>query len=117
MNGPEDDEPVTLTEQDFGTRLTQSNLTTTYSSGTPTQQGGTTVQMAETQSLVENNSYTDVTTDIDNDTTGDDGDPSEKLTTEAAAQYEETASSNSGSSSSEQKQGIRVRSRSSFASG
>ena len=47
VNGPGDDEPVTLTEQDYGTRITQSNPSTNYNAGTPTQQGGTTVQMSE----------------------------------------------------------------------
>ena len=56
---------------------------------------------------MENNSYTDVTTDVDTDTTSGDGDPSAESTREAAAEYTETTqpNSNSGSDRSEQKEG------------
>ena len=39
-----DAEPVTLTDQDYGTKTTAANPTTSDSEGTPTHQGGTTVQ-------------------------------------------------------------------------
>jgi hypothetical protein len=99
------DQPVTLTEQDFGTTTTQSNPVTSYSGGTPTQQGGTTVQTSETHSVSENDSYSDVINDAETDTTDGSANPSYGLTTKAAAQYTPPAEPGSGNSQTEQKQG------------
>ena len=66
----QNDEPVTLSEADYGTSSNQANPLTSYNAGTPTEQGGTTVQTQDTHSLSEGDRYTDVTTDDSTDTTG-----------------------------------------------
>ena len=65
-----DEEPVTLTDQDYGSKTTQANPSTSYSAGTPTEQGGTTVQTENTHSFSEGDTYTDVSTGISTNTPG-----------------------------------------------
>ncbi len=57
-----DAKPVTLTDQAYGTKMTAANPTTSDSEGTPTYQGGTTVQTSQTHSVTGPGSSTDVST-------------------------------------------------------
>ena len=53
VSAPGDDESDTDTDQDYGTTTKQVNILTSYTEGTPTEQGGTTIQKDDTNSFTE----------------------------------------------------------------
>jgi hypothetical protein len=87
VSGDGDEEPVTLVDQDYGTKTTQATPSTTYNAGVATQQGGTTDQTDETHSVTEGDLYSDVTTDDSTNTTGAAPSGAGDSGSRAAAQY------------------------------
>ena len=98
-------EHVTLTDQDYGTKTTAANPTTNDSEGTPTDQGGTTVQTSETHSITGRDSYE--STDNSDSTTPAGGKTSTNSSGSAHAQLAaaDEGSSNGGGGKSNQAPG------------